>query len=191
MKMLAGLMQWLRPRLQRRAQILRNWYWKNSCQWGHWGNEIRIGKGVIFSGDTRKIFLHDNCEISDQTRIIITGEGQIVLEPNSSIGPCNFINVQSPFCLGENSMTAPFVSINDSDHRVDSRKPVRFSGYITEPVAIGKDVWIATGARILKGVRIADGAIIGANCVVTKNVDSFDVAAGVPGKVIRTRVRRS
>lgn len=54
-------------------------------------------------------------------------------------------------------------------------------------VVIGNDVWIGADAIIMPGVRIGDGAVIGAGAVVTKDVEAFQIVAGVPAKVIRMR----
>ncbi|HFI1792856.1 TPA: DapH/DapD/GlmU-related protein, partial [Escherichia coli] len=53
---------------------------------------------------------------------------------------------------------------------------------------IGNDVWLGTGVTVLRGVRIGDGAIIGANAVVTKNIPDYCIAVGVPAKVIKRRL---
>ena len=52
---------------------------------------------------------------------------------------------------------------------------------------IGNDVWIGQNAVILPGVHIGDGAIIGANCVVGKDVEPYTVVIGNPAKVLRKR----
>lgn len=49
---------------------------------------------------------------------------------------------------------------------------------------IGEDVYISTGAKILGGIVIGDGAVIGANAVVLKNIPPFSVVGGVPSKII-------
>ena len=53
------------------------------------------------------------------------------------------------------------------------------------PIKVGNNVWIGESARILSGVTIGDGAIIGANAVVTHDVPSGAVVGGVPAKVIK------
>lgn len=54
-------------------------------------------------------------------------------------------------------------------------------------VVIGNDVWIGHGAVVMPGVTIGDGAVIGANSVVTKDVAAFEIVAGVPGRRLRLR----
>lgn len=52
---------------------------------------------------------------------------------------------------------------------------------------IGNDVWIGHGAVIMPGVSIGHGAVIGSGAVVTKDVGNYEVAVGVPAKVIKKR----
>lgn len=54
-------------------------------------------------------------------------------------------------------------------------------------VFIGSDVWIADNATILSGVKIGDGACIGNNSIVTKDVEPFSIVAGIPAKEIKKR----
>lgn len=52
---------------------------------------------------------------------------------------------------------------------------------------VGNDVWIGQNATILPGVRIGDGAIIGANSTVGSDVEPYTIVAGNPARVIRKR----
>jgi acetyltransferase-like isoleucine patch superfamily enzyme len=52
---------------------------------------------------------------------------------------------------------------------------------------VGNDVWIGANALIKPGLKIGDGAVIGAGAVVTKDVDPYTIVAGVPAKLIRYR----
>jgi virginiamycin A acetyltransferase len=52
---------------------------------------------------------------------------------------------------------------------------------------VGNDVWIGMDTTILAGVKIGDGAIIGAKSVVTKDVEPYTVVGGNPAKVIKKR----
>jgi len=52
---------------------------------------------------------------------------------------------------------------------------------------IEDDVWIGQGSIILSGITIGRGAIIAAGSVVTKDVPSYEIHAGVPAKKIKDR----
>lgn len=54
-------------------------------------------------------------------------------------------------------------------------------------IVVGNDVWIGYEAVILSGVKIGDGAIVGARAVVTKDVPPYTIVGGVPAKPIRKR----
>ena len=74
------------------------------------------------------------------------------------------------------------------DERMEIKKKHRQLEFKSkDTVHIGNDVWIATGAQILLGVTIGDGAIIAAGSVVTKDVEPYSIVGGVPAKIIRKR----
>ena len=54
----------------------------------------------------------------------------------------------------------------------------------TGKVIIRKGAWLGVGSVILPGIEIGSGAIVGANAVVTKNVEPFAIVAGVPARKI-------
>jgi acetyltransferase-like isoleucine patch superfamily enzyme len=55
------------------------------------------------------------------------------------------------------------------------------------PITIGNNVWIGANSTILPGVKIGDGAIIGAGSLVLKDIPSGTVSFGVPTKVVKQR----
>ncbi len=56
-----------------------------------------------------------------------------------------------------------------------------------QKVEIGHDTWIGHGAVIMPGVKIGNGAIVGANAVVTKDVPAYAIVAGVSSKILKYR----
>ncbi|GGE49934.1 CatB-related O-acetyltransferase [Actibacterium pelagium] len=54
-------------------------------------------------------------------------------------------------------------------------------------VVIGNDVWVGMGTTIMSGVRIADGAVVAAHSVVTKDIGPYEIWGGNPAKLIRKR----
>lgn len=86
-----------------------------------------------------------------------------------------------------------------ADHRIDWlttfpfprlwKEAKHIKGHPTSKgcVIIGNDVWIGRGATILSGVKIGDGAVIGAKAVVTKDVEPYSIVAGNPARHIKFR----
>lgn len=54
-------------------------------------------------------------------------------------------------------------------------------------ICIGNDVWVGSRAILMRGIRIGDGAVIGAGAVVTKDVEPYTIVGGVPARPIRKR----
>ena len=79
--------------------------------------------------------------------------------------------------------TFPFYTLEGWDMEPPAERDLPFKG----DTVIGNDVWIGQNAVILPGVRIGDGAIIGANSVVGSSVDPYTVVAGNPARVLRKR----
>lgn len=57
------------------------------------------------------------------------------------------------------------------------------------PISIGRDAWVAAEAFIGPGVRIGEGAVVGARSVVLRSVDDWVVAAGNPARQLKTLAR--
>ena len=53
--------------------------------------------------------------------------------------------------------------------------------------SIGADVWIGEGVKIRAGVRVGEGAVIGAGAIVTRDIEPYAIAGGVPCRKIRSR----
>lgn len=112
---------------------------------------------------------------------------QIEIGDNSGIGE----NCQVPdnIKIGNDVMMGPDVIIIKNNHNFeDLSTPMRLQGAKdSAPVIIGNDAWIGTRAIILPGVKIGDGAIIGAGAVVTKDIPPYAISAGNPSRVIKYR----
>jgi acetyltransferase-like isoleucine patch superfamily enzyme len=89
--------------------------------------------------------------------------------------------------IGDNVLVASNVFISDHDHgqfnRHDLSIPPADRELVCKPVIIEKNVWIGENVIILKGVKIGESSIIAAGSVVTKDMPSFCLIAGVPAKV--------
>lgn len=90
--------------------------------------------------------------------------------------------------IGSDTLIGEMVSIHDDDHAigpefVDTRMGER--PMIVSDVIIGANVWIGSHCTIVRGVSIGDGAVVGANSVVNRDVESRTVVAGAPAKLIR------
>lgn len=79
--------------------------------------------------------------------------------------------------------TFPFYTLEGWDMAPPAMRDLPLKG----DTVIGNDVWIGQNATILPGVYIGNGAIIGAESVVSKDVEAYTIVAGNPAKFIRKR----
>lgn len=86
--------------------------------------------------------------------------------------------------IGDHVLFGPRVGIYTSNHAIDATERINGACY-AKPVKIGNNVWIGGGVHINQGVTVGDNTIIGSGSVVTHDIPSNVVAAGVPCKVIR------
>lgn len=62
---------------------------------------------------------------------------------------------------------------------------------ISAGLDIGNDVWIGNDVTIMSGLKIGDGAVVGTGAIVTKDVEPYQVVAGVPAKPIKYRFEKA
>lgn len=116
--------------------------------------------------------------------------GELTIGDDVFIGFGTRIVCNEHIFIGKHTIIAEFCTIRDMNHQYHEKDEVRYikhQGYDTAPTIIEDGVWVGAGARILKGVRVGHGAIIGANAVVTKDVPPNAIVGGVPAKIIKYR----
>lgn len=122
---------------------------------------FRVEKGADFGGG-KNIIIDEFGGIGENARFI--GGGKIV--------------------IGKHAMMGPDVMIITDDHKILADS---FDGYISKDVNIGNYAWIGARTIILKGVKIGKYAVIGAGSVVTHDVGDYEIWAGNPARLIRSR----
>jgi acetyltransferase-like isoleucine patch superfamily enzyme len=85
--------------------------------------------------------------------------------------------------IADDVMIGPNVSIITAGHPLEPSQ--RRAITIGRPIAIERNVWIATGATIIGGVTVGENSVVAAGAVVTRDVPPNSLVAGVPAKVIR------
>ncbi len=90
--------------------------------------------------------------------------------------------------IGPGALIADYVYIGDFDHQYDDLdRPIKDQGIVKTPVRIGAGSWLGVKATVLRGCAVGDGAVVGANSVVTRHVRPYEVVVGAPARVIADR----
>ena len=110
--------------------------------------------------------------------------GDVTIGDQTRIGiHCTVIG---PVSIGNNVNLAQGITVTALNHNFeDVMRRIDEQGISTKPVVIGDDVWIGANAVILPGVTIGRHVVVAAGAVVTKDVPSFSLVAGVPAKMIK------
>ena len=99
-----------------------------------------------------------------------------------------FLNAGGTIEIGTNVLIGPNVTIYSQNHNFrDRATPICTQGYTRKRVVIENDSWICARAVILPGVRIAEGTVVAAGAVVTKDTEPYSIVAGVPATQIGKR----
>lgn len=142
---------------------------------------------MIRATDGGTVTLGDDVHVGRVAEIIVKA-GKLSIGDRTFIGQGSIIACHSSVSVGRNCLIAEYVTIRDQDHFIDNvSMPIAESGFRSSPIVIEDDVWIGAKATITRGVTIGKGAVVGANSVVTRDVESEIVVVGVPATLLRHR----
>lgn len=113
----------------------------------------------------------------------------IQLGKNSHINQycCIWASTNSRIILGDNLLMGPGVKMFSSNHGTSKDKILNQQEWAEKDIVVGNDVWIGANAVLVPGVKIGDGAIVAAGAVVTKDIEPYTIAGGIPAKTIKRR----
>ena len=133
-----------------------------TCFGAKMGNSVHVYPGA-------KIWAPWNLVIADEAAVangaILYSQGKII------IGQRAVISQGAHLCAGTHDYNLPDFPL------------------YTMPIIIGDYAWVAAEAFIHPGVTVAEGCVIGARSVVTKNMPAWMVCAGHPCKILKERIR--
>lgn len=129
------------------------------------GNDFVVGEGTALWSDTKGL------EIGNDV-----GLGKF----------CYIAQLGGKIRIGNHVLIADSVRMYSLSHRFEDVKTnIINQGYKESTIMIQDNVWIGSGVVIYNNSHIGTGSVIGAHTVVNKDVPSYVVFAGNPGKVIK------
>ena len=151
---------------------------------------LPMGQRSKFAKRVRYFFARHICQLGKNVNV----ERKAYFTPALTVGDDSGVGINSdiygPVTIGKNVMMGPEVIIYTGGHEFSRTDiPIQNQGSApVKPVGIGDDCWIGRRVMIMPGVHIADGCVIGAGAVVTKDIPPYSVAAGVPARIVRSRL---
>lgn len=162
-----------------------------------WASHIRLGRGAYID---QGVYIHatpGGVTIGPGTYVMHNAilhvynfrdlpHAGITIGARSLIGEGCVLRGQGGITIGNDVYLAPLVQLLAVDHTyADLHRPISAQPLIARGIVIDDDVWIGGGAIVLDGVHIGRHSVVAAGAVVTRDVPSYTVVAGVPARVIK------
>lgn len=182
--------------IKHKKERIYSWWISNFI--GEIGKDVMIKKPCILEGD-------GSCNIRIGDNSVIHGfcvlgcwrkynaqefSPSISIGNSCSIGQYSQITACNHIVIGDGVLTGRYVLISDNAHgglsQDESLIPPQKRNLTSKgEVIIGNNVWIGDKVSILSGVHIGNNVIIAANAVVTHDVPSNCIVAGIPARIVK------
>jgi acetyltransferase-like isoleucine patch superfamily enzyme len=159
------------------------------------GRGVTLQDGVFIDALSKNgVSLGNNCNIGPMAIIQATGVltrlgTGLSIGDNSGIGAFSFVGCGGGVKIGSNVIMGQYVSFHSENHVIDDiTKLIRVQGVTRKGIEVGDDCWVGAKATFLDGSKVGNGCVVAAGCVVRGDFPDFSVIAGVPARVIRSRI---
>ncbi|MDD2799757.1 MAG: acyltransferase [Bacteroidales bacterium] len=144
---------------------------------------------ITIKGTNNTLELCKGVKLRKATIVLRGCNCTISIGENTTFGQIRIVNVgkNNTITIGKNSLFADHIEIWASDTHSIYDGSGQFINP-EKPISIGDNVWIGSYVKILKGINIGDGAIVGMNTLLAKDVEAKTLVAGNPVKTIRENV---
>lgn len=150
----------------------------------HRGRHSKIYRSVRMDTPPYRTFSLGDHSVVESFSCINNAVGDVVIGDHTRIGLHN--TIIGPVTIGQHVNLAQGIVVTALNHNYsipDQR--IDQQGVTTADVTIGNDCWIGANAVILPGVTIGEHSVVAAGAVVTKDVPSHSLVAGVPARIIK------
>ena len=157
-------------------------------------SNIKIAENVSINGnidirnrENGKLNISKDVSIDTNSRFVVANNAILNIGSGCNIGPYSIFNCGEDITIGKNTIFGGYCYFQTSNHGIKMGELIKNQKHTYGKISIGEGVWVAAHVKILAGVSIGDGAVIGANAVVTKDIPSNAIAVGTPARVISYR----
>lgn len=160
-------------------------------------NEVRVGTNhqekIIQDGNWNVFQVDDKASFIIGTNVICrnfenfhVSSGKLILHDGVFINNSCSFNCMERIEIGNGTMMGEGVRFYDHDHVYTAEKIEKWQ-WTTAPIRVGRDCWIGSDVTILKGVTIGDNTIIGAGCLVRKDIPANSVVYNDGNLIVKER----
>jgi len=150
---------------------------------------------------TGKIILGNGAYLGRQVELMAPEFGLLSIGDDTSIQ--DFCVIHGHVSIGAHCLVSMNIMIGSTIHRFRDHPTWLIRDQDTDvlrtvgagpdkwsrPIAIEDDCWFGWNVAVMPGVYVGRGAVIGANCVLTKDVGPYEIHGGIPNKLIGSRIQ--
>lgn len=152
------------------------------------GSTLRKAK-IRIEGENHEVLIGKNSMINKTSIEIYGNNGNLIIGDRASFGKVRFVMGEGKnVIIGDEALFSYDIEIRNTDsHYIFTEGEDKVTN-IGKDIIIKDHVWIGAGSKILKGVTIDNGAVVGGSSVVVKNIEANTVVAGNPAKKIKEKI---
>ena len=147
-----------------------------------------ISNGHIRLGGPGRIRIGDRCNAwaRAETNVLLTfSPGAVITIGNNVRLNGAGLQAASGISVGDDCILGSCTIVDTDHHPVGITRRTSGDLPVTAPITIGRNVWVAGMAAVLKGVTIGDDSVVAFGAIVTSDVPAGVVVAGNPARVVR------
>ena len=147
---------------------------------------IQDGNWNVFQIDDKASLIVGNNVFCRNFENFHVSSGKLILHDGVFINNSCSFNCMERIEIGNGTMMGEGVRFYDHDHIYTAEKIEKWQ-WTTAPIRVGRDCWIGSNVTILKGVTIGDNTIIGAGCLIRKDVPASSVVYNDGNVLVKER----
>jgi acetyltransferase-like isoleucine patch superfamily enzyme len=157
------------------------------------GGRREVGPGLVSNGHLHlrgpgriRIGANANAWTRAEPNFLTTLNAAAVIDigDNVRLNGCD-VQAAASVTVGDDCILGSCIIVDTDYHSVEVDRRQPGAKVESRPVVIGRNVWIAGRATILKGITIGDDSVVGFGALVTADVPAGVVVAGNPARVMR------
>lgn len=159
------------------------------------GDGVTLGRGCTIDALSKDgVTLGANVNIGPFSTIQATGVlsnlgAGCAIGANSGIGGYSFVGCGGGVRIGADVIMGQYVSFHSENHVFDRTDvPIRAQGVDRQGITIEDDCWVGAKVTFLDGSHVGRGCVVASGAVVRGVIPPYSVIAGVPARVIRSRL---
>ena len=160
-------------------------------------NEVRVGanhqENIIQDGNWNVFQINNKADLIVGSNVICrnfenfhVSSGKLILHDGVFVNNSCSFNCMERIEIGSGTMMGEGVRFYDHDH-IYTAETIEKWQWTIAPIKVGKDCWIGSNVTILKGVTIGDNTVIGAGCLVRKDIPANSVVYNDGNLIIKER----